>query len=120
MKLPMHLPFNKNIIANARKLRNNMTEEESKLWYQYLCNYPMRFMRQRIIDSFILDFYCAKCKLGIELDGNQHLTPNGKGHDEARTKLLNAYGILLSDSQISRYGTILVKYAEKLMIQSKV
>ena len=79
--------------VNARKLRSDMTEEENKLWYQYLRYYPVRFMRQRIIDSFILDFYCARCKLGIELDGKQHITEQGLGHDEARTKLLNAYGV---------------------------
>jgi very-short-patch-repair endonuclease len=91
----MPLPYNNNIIAAAKKLRNNPTEEENKLWYQYLSGYPVRFLRQRVIESFILDFYCAKCKLGIELDGSQHYTEQGLGHDEARTKFLNAYGITI-------------------------
>lgn len=95
MKSTMHLPYNKNIKDNARRLRSNMTEEEGKLWYQYLRSYPVRFMRQRIVDSCILDFYCASCRLGIELDGSQHYTDSGMGHDEARTKLLNAYGITI-------------------------
>jgi very-short-patch-repair endonuclease len=95
MKLPMHLPYNKIITTAAKKLRNNMTEEEKKLWYQYLRSYPVRFIRQKVIDNCVLDFYCAKCRLGVELDGGQHLSESGRGHDEARTKLLNAYGITI-------------------------
>ncbi len=93
MKLPLHLPYNKNIKGTARKLRREMTEEESKLWYQFLRNYPVRFMRQRVVDCYIVDFYCAQCKLAVELDGNQHYTETGMGQDEARTKRLNSYGI---------------------------
>jgi very-short-patch-repair endonuclease len=89
----MHLPYNKNLTANAKTLRNNQTDEEKKLWYQYLSSYPIRFLRQKVIDNCILDFYCAKCRLGIELDGNQHFTEKGIGHDTARTELLNAYGV---------------------------
>ncbi len=93
MKQPMHLRYNKNIMNNARELRRQATDEENKLWYQFLRNYPIRFMRQRIIDNYILDFYCAKYRLAIELDGSQHFTENGIGQDHARTELLNAYGV---------------------------
>jgi very-short-patch-repair endonuclease len=93
MKLPMHLPYNKNIYEAAKKLRRNLTNEEKKLWYQYLSCYPVRFIKQKIIDDCILDFYCAKCRLCIEVDGGQHYTEHGIAHDEARTKLLNLYGI---------------------------
>ena len=89
----MRMPYNKKLIANAKKLRNEMTEEEDKLWYQYLSRYPVRFLRQKVIANYILDFYCAKYKLGIEVDGGQHQTEQGIGHDNARTELLNAYGI---------------------------
>ena len=91
----MHLPYNKNLTANAKLLRNNQTEEENKLWYQYLSSYPLRFTRQKVIDNCILDFYCAKCRLGIELDGKHHFTENGIGYDKARTELLNAYGVTI-------------------------
>lgn len=95
MKLPLHLPYNKNIKETARKLRREMTEEEKKLWYQFLRGYPVRFMRQRVVDCYIVDFYCAQCKLVVELDGSKHFTENGLGHDEARTQCLNAYGIIV-------------------------
>ena len=44
----------------ARALRKDMTKEECHLWYDFLRNYPLRFMRQRPIDRYIVDFYCAK------------------------------------------------------------
>jgi very-short-patch-repair endonuclease len=83
----MHLPYNHHITANAKKLRKEMTAEEKKLWYQYLHSYPISFTKQKVIENCVLDFYCAKCRLGIELDGGQHQTEQGLGHDEARTKL---------------------------------
>lgn len=93
MKLPQHQPYQNKVIGNAKRLRSNMTEEEQKLWYQYLRSYPVRFLRQKVVECYVLDFYCAKCRLGIELDGSQHFTEQGIGHDEARTKILNAYGV---------------------------
>ncbi len=87
----MSLPYNRKLTAAAKKLRNDMTDEENKLWYQYLSSYPVRFLRQKVIENCILDFYCAKCRLVIEVDGGQHYTERGLGHDKARTELLNAY-----------------------------
>ena len=77
----------------ARELRRNMTKEERRLWYDFLRNYPLRFMRQRPIDSYIVDFYCAKAKLVIELDGGQHYEETGQQHDEERDRVLKKYGI---------------------------
>jgi very-short-patch-repair endonuclease len=91
----IYLPYSKDIQANVKKLRNNMTEEEKKLWYQYLRSYPVRFTRQKAIDKCIVDFYCAKCRLGVEIDGSQHATEKGFGHDEERTRAINAYGVTI-------------------------
>jgi very-short-patch-repair endonuclease len=91
----MPLPYSRNVTAAAKKLRNNPTEEENKLWYQYLGRYQLRFLRQKVIESYVLDFYCAKCRLGIEIDGSQHYTERGLGHDEARTQILNAYNVTI-------------------------
>ena len=57
---------------NARILRNNPTKEENHLWYDFLRSYPVRFHRQYVIESYIVDFFCPKARLVIELDGNQH------------------------------------------------
>ena len=61
-----------NNIKHARNLRKNMTPWERKLWYCFLKAYPIRFQRQKPISHYIADFYCAKAKLIIELDGGGH------------------------------------------------
>ena len=76
----------------ARELRKNMTAEERKLWYQFLRDYPVRIMRQRPIDRFIVDFYCARAKLVIELDGSQHYETAGHSCDKERDRVLRANG----------------------------
>jgi very-short-patch-repair endonuclease len=59
--------------AIARKLRNNLTEAEKKLWY-YLRNKNLgeKFRRQQPIGPYFPDFVCLKKLLIIELDGGQH------------------------------------------------
>ena len=50
-----------------------------------------KFLRQKPIDNYIADFYCSKCKLIIELDGEQHFTQDGIDYDKARANILNKY-----------------------------
>ena len=64
--------YNKANIPLAKELRKNMTLWERKLWYEFLRNYPVRFQRQKALGNYIADFYCAKAKLIIELDGGGH------------------------------------------------
>lgn len=80
--------YNKNLIPKAQDLRKNMTPQEKKLWYGYLSKYPLRFRRQKPITKYIVDFYCAKAKLVVEVDGNQHYTKEGLAYDEKRTTFL--------------------------------
>ena len=61
--------YNKENIPLAKVLRKNMTPWERKLWYNFLRNDPVRFQRQKAIGNDIADFYCAKARLIIELDG---------------------------------------------------
>lgn len=84
----MFLPYNKNLTPNAKRLRKNMTPEERKLWYGFLSKYPDRIMRQRVINHYIVDFYCAKAKLAIEIDGSQHYTEKGLEYDRIRENVL--------------------------------
>ena len=77
----------------AQELRRNMTREERKLWYEFHCRYPLRFRRQVAFGRFIMDFYCAGAKLAVELDGSQHLTPEGLARDTERTAFLEDAGI---------------------------
>ena len=80
-------------IGNAKRLRREMTPWERKLWYCFLKAYPARFQRQKCIDSYILDFYCAKAKLAVELDGGGHYNPESQQKDKERTYQINKYGI---------------------------
>ena len=81
------------LTARAKELRKNMTPEERHLWYDFLKDYPVRFLRQKVIDGYIVDFYCASAKIAIELDGAQHYTQTGIEYDKERDRLILAWGI---------------------------
>ncbi|MBQ9081885.1 MAG: endonuclease domain-containing protein [Clostridia bacterium] len=80
-------------LDTARKLRKEMTPQERKLWYMFLRKYPVKVYKQRIIDRFVVDFYCASAKLVIEIDGIQHYDAQGKAYDQERSAILEAYGL---------------------------
>ena len=84
---------NAQLKQNARELRKNQTKEERLLWNAFLKAYPMRFRRQYIIGSFIVDFYCHAAKLAVELDGSQHYEPAGAESDQRRTAYLESQGV---------------------------
>lgn len=85
--------YDRNNISLARKLRKNMTPWERKLWYDFLREYPIRFQRQKAIGSYIVDFYCAKAQLAIELDGGGHFSIEQIEKDKLRTKELESMGL---------------------------
>ena len=77
----------------ARDLRNNATKQENQLWYRFLRHRPEQWYRQKRIDGFIVDFYCAKLKLVVELDGMHHLEPQQHAYDTERSAFLEAKGL---------------------------
>ena len=85
--------YNKENIPLAKTLRKNMTPWERKLWYDFLRYYPVRFQRQKAIGNYIVDFYCAKARLVIELDGGGHYTAELARKDEMRTKDLESMNL---------------------------
>ena len=85
--------YNKSNIPIARVLRKNMTPWERKLWYEFLRNYPIRFQRQKAIGNYIADFYCAKARLVVELDGGGHYNAEQKEKDNIRTKELESMNL---------------------------
>ena len=89
----MSLPYDKTLIGKARALRKRATPQENHLWYDFLRSYPVRFQRQKVIGAFIVDFYCHKARLAIELDGSQHYEPENAARDAMRTELLEQYGV---------------------------
>jgi very-short-patch-repair endonuclease len=85
--------YNKSNISLAKELRKNMTPWERKLWYEFLRSYPVRFQRQKAIGNYIADFYCAKARLVIELDGGGHYEPEQMTRDSERAKILQTMSL---------------------------
>ena len=89
------LKCNKKLKEFSRILRKNMTDAERKLWYRVrmkqIKGFP--FYRQRPIGDYIVDFYCPKAKLVIELDGGQHYLKAGKKKDTIRDNYLSELGL---------------------------
>lgn len=86
------LPYNPQLIERAKEMRKNPTLAERKLW-EYLRNFPVKMWRQKPINNFIVDFYCPKLKLVIEVDGDSHFTDSAIIYDQERTHILENYGL---------------------------
>lgn len=100
--------FNKPALKHRRKsLRNKATRAEQLLWKQLkgkrILGY--KFIRQYSVDNFILDFYCPKFRLGIELDGSHHAEHNVAEYDKIRIKHITLYQI-----KILRFWNADIKY----------
>ncbi|MGN0542599.1 MAG: endonuclease domain-containing protein [Acutalibacteraceae bacterium] len=89
----MNKTCNNKLTENSQKLRKNMTKEERHLWYDFLKELPVNFNRQKVIGNYIVDFYCAKAKIVIELDGSQHYYDEGKEKDLKRDRFLSSLGL---------------------------
>ena len=117
----MQRKHNKNIVPTAKILRKNMTKEEKHLWYDYLRFYPIRFSRQKVLGKYIADFYCAKAKLVVELDGSGHYTEEGERYDEERTAFLEQYGlkvVRIPNTEIHKNFQGVCEYIDSLVRQS--
>src|SRR4030042_6221042 len=89
------LSYDKELKTLSQPLRKNMTDAENMLWLKLsrkqLKGYP--FYRQKMIEKYIVDFYCPKANHVIELDGGQHYSETGKAKDRTRYDLLTEMGI---------------------------
>ncbi len=113
--------YNRDNIPLAKALRKNMTPWERKLWYDFLRNYPIRFQRQKAIGNYIADFYCAKARLVIELDGGGHYTKEQARKDAQRTNDLNAMNLMvvrICNLDIDRKFRGVCEYIERLVQNS--
>ena len=83
------------IRQRAKELRWEMTPAETVLW-ERLQNkrlYGLKFRRQHPLHHFILDFYCHRHQLVVEVDGGIHCQQ--KEHDAARTEWLTQHGFMV-------------------------
>jgi len=117
----MDYKHNKSLVSNARNLRKNMTKEERHLWYDFLRSYPVKFLRQKILGKYIVDFYCAEAKLIVELDGSQHYEDKGVEYDAERTAYLEQYGVRvlrIPNNEVSRNFSGVCEYIDIAVQQS--
>jgi len=112
----MERKHNSSLTGNAKKLRREMTKEERHLWYDFLRQYPVRFLRQKVIDNYIVDFYCHQARLIVELDGSQHYEPEIQKKDQHRTEELEKRGlriIRIPNNAVTRNFTGVCEYIDQ-------
>jgi very-short-patch-repair endonuclease len=81
-------------VQRAKELRRNMTPAEKILWNELRANkLGVHFRRQQVIAGFIVDFYCHKADLVIEVDGSVHEKDEQKESDAERDKVLSEMGL---------------------------
>ena len=89
----MKIYYNPKLKALSRELRKNSTLAEVLLWNQLKARKMKgyQFMRQKPIGDYIVDFYCSKLKLVIEIDGESH---SGRSReDKIRQRKLESLGL---------------------------
>ena len=89
------LPYNKNLKQYSRQLRENMTDAERNLWAKIRRKQikEYQFYRQKPIGDYIVDFYCPRAKLIVEIDGSQHLVGETIQYDRIRDDYLSSLGL---------------------------
>jgi very-short-patch-repair endonuclease len=92
-------------LNRRRALRRASTDAEAALWAQLRAKRfaGFKFRRQHPCGPYILDFYCARERLAVELDGGQHFEEVAIRYDERRTAYLRGHGI-----EVLRFATDLV------------
>ena len=111
-------PYNVRLTGRARAMRRNPTFAEAQLWQLFLKNHRPRFYRQRPIGNYIADFYCAKARLVIELDGDAHTAADRKAYDQWRSEVMNGFGISVirfsNDEVMHAFEAVCASIAEKV------
>ena len=80
---------------NATALRNNMTKQEKRLWYDFLKKLPVQVKRQKVIGDYIVDFFIPNKNIVIEIDGRQHGMEENVTADTQRDEYMRTLGIIV-------------------------
>ncbi len=89
-----YLPYKRKLTESARKNRKYPSSAEKKIWYEVLCRKQFegyKFTRQKPLGGYIVDFYCSKLQLVIEIDGDSHV--ENVEYDKTRTEVLSQLGL---------------------------
>ena len=90
------IPYNKNLKELSKSLRDNLTEAERCLWTRIrLKHLGYMFYRQKPIGEYIVDFYCPKARLVVEVDGGQHFTEDEASNDRVRDEYMRSLGLMV-------------------------
>jgi very-short-patch-repair endonuclease len=109
------------IFRRAEILRNHTTEAERMLWGRLNSKQVkgFKFRRQHTVNQFIVDFYCHKAKLVIELDGEIHNEKEIAERDKGRGYMLKNYGMEIlrfnNDAIRNNIENVISKIKEKLI-----
>ncbi len=89
-----YIPYNQSLTKRARENRKTPTPAEQKIWADVLQGnklQDLKFVRQKPLDEYIVDFYCSEYMLAVEIDGDSH--GEQEEYDRKRTERLNALGV---------------------------
>ena len=90
------IPVNLRLKARANKMSREMTISEQIIWFKILSKKQLggyKFTKQKQVFNYIIDFYCSRLCIGIEIDGESHLTETQKEYDSVRSQFLKSLGI---------------------------
>ena len=107
------------IFANARKLRNELTDSEVIFWQLLKQHFPnYRFKRQHPVSQYIADFYCHKLKLIIEIDGGIHLSDEVRNNDKLRDEFMQSLGLKIirfTNDEVCKNGELAVEKLKEII-----
>lgn len=120
MKKKMFYNASSLIFARAKELRNNVTETEMILW-GYLKTKPLgyKFRRQHPLGIYIVDFFCYKLKLVIEVDGSVHTKEDIKINDEKRQRLIESEGLKVlrfTNDEVTKHPEMVIKKIQTIFL----
>lgn len=118
------IPYHRNLKEVSRNLRGNLTDAERCLWKRIkLKHLGFSFYRQKPIGDYIVDFYCPKARLVIEIDGGRHFTEGAADNDKFRDNYIRSLGlttIRFSNSQVLKNTDIVTEtiynYLNKILL----
>jgi very-short-patch-repair endonuclease len=114
--------FNNQSLKNRRReLRTNQTNAEKKLWEFFRAKrfHGLKFHRQFSVGEYILDFYCPKLRMGIELDGSQHRENETVLYDKDRERILQASNIKVMRFWNNEVENNIDEVLEKILFEIK-
>lgn len=117
------LPYNPNLKKRSRDMRNNPTKSEEKFWNELLKNKKsgFQFYRQKPLYHYVADFYSAKLKMVVEIDGSSH--DDKEEYDKNRDERLGGYDLKVihykNDDVLNRFNVVKEDFEKQIKIREK-